>query len=1174
MIRWVANRSARLSFTAIPAMILLHFSAASAQIIPNRYILMLEDPPVSAKFTTREDLQSASASAYRQQIEDKQAAVKKELASRNIAVTGSVSVLQNVIFVTAPASRVNEMKSIPGVVAVRPMRRFKSSLNRATQLMNAPAAWNTVGGMTNAGLGIKIAVLDSGIDQTHPAFQDSSLPMPAGFPKCTTGHPEDCAYTSNKVIVARSYVRLLSAGSSSSNPAVDDLPDDYSPRDRQGHGTGVASAAAGVPISGPAVSETGGPFTIQGMAPKAYLGNYKIAGSPGVAEGASDQTMIQAVEDAVADGMDVITTSWGSAALSDAASDPVAAAFEAAALTGAVVTVAVGNNNENGFQYPAFNTISSPSNAPDAISVGGTENSHVFLPSVSANASSASASLKGIPAQPSDTFNYPSSQGAASAPLIDITQLGDNGLACNNLPGYSLDGAFALIERGTCTFAEKATNAENAGAIGIVFYMADSSAPIAVEGLDPNDADFEGPAVMISNAAGVALKSYIDANPGQSVTIDAAGTETDLSAWSTSIGISPAVAANMLISFSSTGPTPDGQLKPDLVATAGNDGFLSPDPNDLSLPTPSGMYMATQSYDPNQLYEGGTEYSANGYWAADGTSFATPLVAGTAALVKQAFLSAHAGKSLRGTQIKSLLVNSTSQGVVLTDDFADPVDTQWIGAGLLNAGSAVTAAITAEPSTLSFGFLTATSLPIKKSITLTNIGSSAATLTASVSCCSVNAATSTISGTQVTLSSSSIALAAGASSTLTATLTGALPTASEYSGSITLQQGSTVAAVIPFLFLVGDGVPYNVNEIYLGGEGAPGTDTGPIILQVVDQYGVPVANSPVSFTASTTGSVTLNSYAGEPVCSPASSTTTVTCDTDKFGFAYADVVLGSTAGTPSVTFNASGTSDSATYNIQVPPAVTGVADAAAGLKQLVPGSYAAIYGTGLSNYSDNNGTALSLNTIPTAIASDPVTSSGAVLPLQIDYVTVSFDVPSAGISVAGHPTYASAGQVNVQVPWELQGQSSAQMKVTINGDLLGNVATVPLTAVSPAFFMNSGTVADALDLPNNNLISASNPAKRGQTIQLFANGLGAVSNQPASGNPAPVVAPLATIPTSSVTVTIGGQPATVSFSGLTPSLPGLYQINVTVPSNISAGVQNITVAIGGVTSPVATLPVQ
>ena len=200
---------------------------------------------------------------------------------------------------------------------------------------------------------------------------------------------------------------------------------------------------------------------------------------------------------------------------------------------------------------------------------------------------------------------------------------------------------------------------------------------------------------MISNAVGTALKSYVDANAGQSVSIDAAGTEVELTAWSQSTGQSPPVTANMLAAFSSTGPTPDGQLKPDLVATAGNDGALFPDLSDGFLPAPSGMYMATQSYDPNQLYAGGSEYSANGYWAASGTSFATPLVAGAAALVKQAFIQAHPGKSLRGTQLKSLLVNSTSQNTVLTDDFGDPVDVQWIGAGLLNAGAAAAATLTA-----------------------------------------------------------------------------------------------------------------------------------------------------------------------------------------------------------------------------------------------------------------------------------------------------------------------------------------------------------------------------------------------------------------------------------------------------------------------------------------------
>ena len=71
-------------------------------------------------------------------------------------------------------------------------------------------------------------------------------------------------------------------------------------------------------------------------------------------------------------------------------------------------------------------------------------------------------------------------------------------------------------------------------------------------------------------------------------------------------------------------------------------------------------------------------------------------------------------------------------------------------------------------------------------------------------------------------------------------------------------------------------------------------------------------------------------------------------------------------------------------------------------KPIVPGSYVAIFGTNLSDYSDVYGT--------------------LVLPLAIDYVHVSFDVPSANLSIPARPVYVSPTQVNVWVPWELQGR--------------------------------------------------------------------------------------------------------------------------------------------------------
>jgi uncharacterized protein (TIGR03437 family) len=140
----------------------------------------------------------------------------------------------------------------------------------------------------------------------------------------------------------------------------------------------------------------------------------------------------------------------------------------------------------------------------------------------------------------------------------------------------------------------------------------------------------------------------------------------------------------------------------------------------------------------------------------------------------------------------------------------------------------------------------------------------------------------------------------------------------------------------------------------------------------------------------------------------------------------------------------------------------------------------------------------------------------------------------------------SANQVNVQIPWELQGLSSALMKVSV-GESQSTVYTVPLASVSPAAFEipdSSGNrlVIAALDT-NNRLISTANPARRGQTISLYVNGLGAVDNTPVSGDPTPGQPLAQTV--AKARVTIGGVDAAVQFSGLSPDSVSLYQINVT-----------------------------
>jgi uncharacterized protein (TIGR03437 family) len=459
-------------------------------------------------------------------------------------------------------------------------------------------------------------------------------------------------------------------------------------------------------------------------------------------------------------------------------------------------------------------------------------------------------------------------------------------------------------------------------------------------------------------------------------------------------------------------------------------------------------------------------------------------------------------------------------------------------------------------TTLNFGILkSGATLPITKQIQITNSGSSSVTLALAV-------ATGTVAaGTTITTDKSTVTVAAGATGNFNVALGGSVPAAGAYSGSVTLQ-GSGVSLHVPYLFLVSTGVVGNLIPLYGSPDGNVGQDALDVAVKLTDTYGVPAAGSAVTFSVSPSGAFTLRSVPGRPACTSAPSTRSVTCNTDNYGVAYADILLGpSPASGVKVDVSATGFSSSFdcypnTCNIRAVPTISagGIVDAAAGKSPIAPGSYVSIYGANLTeNYTDS------------------VTYAPYALPLTMDGVTVSFDVPSAKISVPGHLTFVSPGQVNVQVPWELQGQTSAQVKVTLYGYSYGNVVSVPLADTVPAFFDIGGGIAAARD-GNGAVVTAGNPVKRGQVVSLFMNGLGPVTNGPASGEFASSTA-LTYTKAQDTVVTIGGQTAQVLFTGLAPSFPGLYQVNAIVPAGISAGTVPISLTIAGATTKALTLPV-
>jgi len=216
---------------------------------------------------------------------------------------------------------------------------------------------------------------------------------------------------------------------------------------------------------------------------------------------------------------------------------------------------------------------------------------------------------------------------------------------------------------------------------------------------------------------------------------------------------------------------------------------------------------------------------------------------------------------------------------------------------------------------------------------------------------------------------------------------------------------------------------------------------------------------------------------------------------------------------------------------------------------IAPGSYISIFGANLSS---------GVGSVFTSR-----------LPISLQNVSVSFDVPEAHLSVPGHLIYVSSRQVNVQVPWELRGQSSVRVKVSI-GSASGRVMTIPVSDSSPGLFVAASGLVIAQDA-NFTAITSDHPAPRGTTISLYGTGFGPVNHTPASGDPAPDASSTTLVmPTASV----GGVTAKVVFSGLAPGYAGLYQINVEIPDDAQPGLQPLAIMANGITANTVLLPVQ
>jgi hypothetical protein len=399
----------------------------------------------SAVSTSSLNVHSSSSRLYLAQLARAQSAAAAELkrAIPSARISYRYRVVLDGFAVSLPARKLPALARLKAVTKIYPSVRYALDTNQSPAIIGADQMWATTG---DRGDGIKIGVVDDGIDQANPFFSPTGFSYPAGFPRGQTG------FTTPKVIVARSF------------PGPGSGAQGKLPLYRQGsfHGTHVAGIAAGdAGTTAPAGPDHPTVTGLSGVAPRAWLGNYRVFNTPTpTGYDAFTPQIVAAFESAVNDGMDVINFSGGGPQV-DPISDALVEAVRNVANAGVVPVIAAGNDRDDW----GLGSVGSPGTAPDAISVAAVSNSHVFAPSLNVTASDAPATLKNIPFQ--DILPIPATWTSADQTLTDVgTIVGTDGSPVERhlcgptsnpnsrgtLPPDSVRGTILLVSRGVCAF--------------------------------------------------------------------------------------------------------------------------------------------------------------------------------------------------------------------------------------------------------------------------------------------------------------------------------------------------------------------------------------------------------------------------------------------------------------------------------------------------------------------------------------------------------------------------------------------------------------------------------------------------------------------------------------------------------------------------------------------------
>jgi minor extracellular serine protease Vpr len=604
-------------------------------------IVQLNGDPLSTYVQTKPpkgkkiDFNSDTVKSYRAQLSALRNDFRQWLQANapNAQITSEYDISLNAVAVQLNGTSPDTIAAAPMVQQVQYNTLYYPDLSQSYKIINASGAWTAAGGRAKAGAGVKIGDIDTGIDNNHPFFDPTGFSYPAGFPKCdaadsTTNTPDkNCKYVTAKVIVAKVFFNKAKVQGLDAQAVQD-------------HGTHTAGIAAGVTgktaiVQGVSISD------LSGIAPGAFLGNYNVF--PGGVLNARSEDILNAVDAAIADGMDVLNLSLGGTGKGKsfgnrAGIDVLSIGLDNATEAGVVVAVAAGNSG------PGAETVESPGRAPKVITAGASTNQHFI----------------------GEPFTYPASVGTTigaavgdflALPTSSYSLFDTGNTACTSVSS-SASGKLAIVNRGTCTFSTKVRNAIAAGAVGVVVVnnVAGDPTAMAKDGLGGDNL----PAVMIGLKEGAALRG------SGATTASAVATLSDIITTN----------ADILAGFSSQGPTsPDTLIKPDATSVG---------VNVLSSITCVGK-------------GGGCPGDGTGWAFFSGTSMATPHFAGSSAVLLQLH------PTWSPDQVKSALANTSDRVIQDAKTGAHDVGPTAQGAGRENLTNAASATISFEPDSASFG---------------------------------------------------------------------------------------------------------------------------------------------------------------------------------------------------------------------------------------------------------------------------------------------------------------------------------------------------------------------------------------------------------------------------------------------------------------------------------------